>query len=85
MVNQEPMMAMHVYMQGMQSLMSEIREGDEPLRRQQLLQEHMHQQETTDVSVILAGIEAGADRTQAGQFSFSNARLPGSSNHSSAS
>lgn len=43
MMDQEQMMAMHEHMQSMQSLMSAIREEDDPERRQQLMQEHMQQ------------------------------------------
>ena len=65
-------MAMHEHMQDMQSLMSEIREEDDPERRQQLMQEHMLQMQSS--MGMMEGMRGGAgsddDQTDANATSM---------------
>jgi hypothetical protein len=63
MMNQDKMMAMDQHMQDMQSLMAEIREEDDPERRQQLMQEHMQQMQSS-MGMMEGMMAAGPDNAQ---------------------
>lgn len=72
MMNQEQMMAMHEHMQDMQSLMSEIREEDDPERRQQLMHEHMQQMQGSMgmMESMMGGAGPGNDQTDSSATSM---------------